>query len=204
MQFSKRLVKQPYRSLSTPAQLFRSLFLSFSLSLFLSSLPQTPPNFSLCPIFPLVPHPRRESCTHDAMANGERKTHAPGVIFFLLLRYPHSILSLVRRGVAWWPGTGRWSKGVATGNANELHERRQIEQHTTMVSSCHPPACLRTLTLVPSTLRQNLIESWLCINTTAYVVIGECITKNKTLGVHQCVFWTIQRSLSVCDCSISI
>lgn len=40
--------------------------------------------------------------------------------------------------------THRRSKGVATGNANELHECRQIEQHTTIVTSSHPLACPRT------------------------------------------------------------
>lgn len=92
-------------SLNSHTDLFQPLRGFFrSVSLFLSCRLQTPPNF-LCALPPPVrPHPRRESCTHDAMANGERTTHAPDMIFFLLSRHPHPIPPLVRQGVAWWSG----------------------------------------------------------------------------------------------------
>lgn len=85
--------------------------------------------------------------------------------------------------------TGRRSKGVATGNANELHERRQIEQHTTMVSSCHPLAFARANLVPPSNgVTTNLIESCLCINTAAYVVIDGCALRNGMSRIDQCAF----------------
>lgn len=110
--------------------------------------------------------------------------------FFLLSRHPRSIPPLVRRGVALVVGsTGRRSKGVATGNANELHERRQIEQHTTMVSSCHPLAFARANLVPPSNgVTTNLIESCLCINTAAYVVIDGCALRNGMSRIDQCAF----------------
>ena len=96
---SKRLVKQSYRPLSTPERFFFALFLSFSPAC------SRHPRIFLCALSPPVrPHPRHESCTHDAMANGEWITHAPDMIFFLLSWYPHPIPPLVRRGVAWWLG----------------------------------------------------------------------------------------------------
>lgn len=115
------------------------------------------------------------------MANSERTTHAPDMIFFLLSRHPHPIPSLVRRGVALVGSTGRRSKGVATGNANELHERRQIEQHTTMVSSCHSSPAYPLESYNAAT---NLIESWLCTNTAVYVAINGY--RNRKLNVEQC------------------
>lgn len=111
----------------------------FSLSFSFSFQPQTPPNFSLYLAFPPVcPHPRRESRTHDAMANGERTTHASMIFFSSFMASPPHSASCKARGGLVVESTGRRSKGVAMGNANELHERRQIEQHTTMVFSCHP------------------------------------------------------------------
>lgn len=170
---SKRLVKQPYRPLSTPARFFS---LCFSLSLL--PAPDTPEFFFVLCHPPVRPHPRRESRTHDAMANGERTTHAPDMIFFLLSSLPHSASCKARGGLV-VGSTGRWSKGVATGNANELHERRQIEQHTTMVSSCQLSPTLYDFYDATT----NLIESWLCINTAAYVVIGSY--RNRTLNAHK-------------------
>lgn len=132
-----------YIDLFNPRMVFP---LSFSFSFQL----QTPPNFSLYLAFPppVCPHPRRESRTHDAMANGERTTHAPMIFFSSFMASPPYSASCKARDGLVVESTGRRSKGVATGNANELHERRQIEQHTTMVSSCHPsptPVCLRWL-----------------------------------------------------------
>lgn len=188
---SKRLVKHPSRSFSRTA-----------LSLFLSLSPHPPPlshspsnyrhpRIFLCAsLLPMHPHPRHGSRTHDAMANDEWTTHAPDMIFFLLSRHPRSIPPLVRRGVALVVGsTGRRGKGVATGNANELHERRQIEQHITMVSSCHPLAFARANLVPPSNgVTTNLIESCLCINTAAYVVIDGCALRNGMSRTDQCAF----------------
>lgn len=111
----------------------------FALFLFLLPAPDTPEFFFVPCLPPMCPHPRRESRTHDAMANGERTTHAPDKIFFssFTASPPHSASCKAKGGLV-VESTGRRSKGVAMGNANELHERRQIEQHTTMVSSCHP------------------------------------------------------------------
>lgn len=130
---SKRLVKQPYRPLSTPARFFS---LCFSLSLL--PAPDTP-EFSLCPTSPRAssPSPRIVHTWRD----GERRTDnacARHDIFSSFTASPPHSASCKARGGLVVGSTGRWSKGVATGNANELHERRQIEQHTTMVSSCQP------------------------------------------------------------------
>lgn len=114
--------------------MFFSLFFSFSSQL------QTPPNFSLCLAFPpcvLTLAANRAHMTRWRTANERRMR--PTRYFFLLSRHPHPhSASCKARGGLVVESTGRRSKGVATGNANELHERRQIEQHTTMVSSCHP------------------------------------------------------------------
>lgn len=152
---SKRLVKQPYRPLSTPARFFSLCF-----SLFLLPAPDTPEFFFVLCLPPCVLTlvANRAHMTRWRTANGQRMR--PTWYFFFF--HPYPIPSLVRRGVAWWSGVrGRWSKGVATGNANELHERRQIEQHTTMVSSCQLSPTLYGSYGVTT----NLIESWLCINT---------------------------------------
>jgi len=125
---SKRLVKQSYRPLSTPA-----------LSLFLSCRLQTPPNFSLCPVSPCASSP--SSRIAHTWRDGERQTDnacARHDIFSSFMASPPHSTSYKARGGLVVESTGRWSKGVATGNANELHERRQIEQHTTMVSSWQP------------------------------------------------------------------
>jgi len=94
---------------------------------------------------------------------------------------PHSASCKARGGLV-VGSTGRWSKGVATGNANELHERRQIEQHTTMVSSCQfSPAHILYDSYSATT---NLIESCLCINSLAYVAIDSY--RNRTLNACDC------------------
>lgn len=94
---SKRLVKQPYRPLSTPARFFRSV------SLFLSCRLQTPPNFSLCSATPpcvLTLAANRAHMTRWRTANGQRMR--PTWYFFFF--HPYPIPPLVRRGVAWWSG----------------------------------------------------------------------------------------------------
>lgn len=152
---SKRLVKQPYRPLSTPARFFS---LCFSLSLL--PAPDTPEFFFVLCLPPcvLTLAANRAHMTRWRTANGQRMR--PTWYFFLLSSLPHSASCKARGGLA-VGSTGRWSKGVATGNANELHERRQIEQHTTMVSSCQLSPTLYGSYGVTT----NLIESWLCINT---------------------------------------
>jgi len=155
-------------------------FSAFSLSLFfllplpvcLSSQLRTPPNFSLCSAS-ASSHPCHESRTHDAMANAEWRTHAPDMVFLLFSAFPPHFASCKARGGLVVGRTDRRSKGVATGNANELHERRQIEQHTTIVTSCHPLASPRTHNRWSQRrATTNLIENCLCINTAAYVVIN--------------------------------
>jgi len=169
-----RLVKQ--KCFQSPLQLFRFLSLPLSPSssscLSLFPAPDTPKFFFVFCLRVLSPLPRIAHTWRD----GERRMEdacARHDISSFFTAFPPHFTSCKARGGLVVGRTDRRSKGVATGNANELHERRQIEQHTTIVTSCHPLASPRTHNRWSQRrATTNLIENCLCINTTAYVVIN--------------------------------